>query len=65
MYWPDREGLLIFMEPAVVVMLLTCTCIAGLEKWTNANRSDSTVNDRLFPVKLTEIADWKSMSEYM
>ena len=38
---------------------------AGLEKLTNANRSVSSVNDRLFPVELTEIADWKSMSEYM
>ena len=37
----------------------------GLEKLTNANRSVSSVNDRLFPVELTEIADWKSMSEYM
>ena len=25
----------------------------------------STVNDRQFPVELTEIADWTSMSEYM
>ena len=32
---------------------------------TNVNRSVSTGNDRLFPVELTEIADWKSMSEYM
>ena len=32
---------------------------------TNANRSLSSVNDRLFPVELTEKADWKSMSEYM
>ena len=40
-------------------------CISGLEKLTNANRSVSTGNDRLFPVELTEIADWKSMSEYM
>ena len=39
--------------------------ISGLEKLTNANRSVSPVNDRLFPVELTEIADWKSMSEYM
>ena len=39
--------------------------LAGLEKLTNLNRSVSTVNDRLFPVELTEIADWKSMSEYM
>ena len=38
---------------------------SGLEKLTNANRSISTGNDRLFPVELTEIADWKSMSEYM
>ena len=37
----------------------------GLEKLTNANRSVSTGYDRLFPVELTEIADWKSMSEYM
>ena len=28
-----------------------------LEKLTNANRSVSSVNDRLFPVELTEIAD--------
>ena len=32
---------------------------------TNANRFVSTVNARLFPVELMEIADWKSMSEYM
>ena len=38
---------------------------AGLEKLTNANRSVSTVNDRLFPVEFTEISDWKSRSEYM
>ena len=38
---------------------------AGLEKLTNANRSVSTVNERLPPVELTEIADWKSMSEYI
>ena len=37
----------------------------GLEKLTNASRSVSTVNDQLFPVKLMEIADWTSMSEYM
>ena len=37
----------------------------GLEKLTNANRSVCSVIDRLFPVELTEIADWKSMSEYM
>ena len=39
--------------------------MSGLEKLTNANRSVSSVNDRLLPVELTEIADWKSMSEYM
>ena len=33
------------------------------EKLTNANRSVSSVNDRLFPVEFREIADWKSMSE--
>ena len=38
---------------------------AGLEKLTNANRSISTVNDQLFPVELTELADWTSMSEYI
>ena len=38
---------------------------SGLEKFTNANRSVSTVNDQLFPVELTEIASWMSMSEYM
>ena len=37
----------------------------GLEKLTNANPSVSSVNDRLFPVELTKIADWRSMSEYM
>ena len=40
-------------------------CIAGLEKLTSANWSVSPVNDRLFPIELTEIADWTSMSEYM
>ena len=39
--------------------------MARLEKLTNDNRSVSTGNDRLFPVELMEIADWKSMSEYM
>ena len=39
-------------------------CASGLEKLTNANRSVSSVNDRLFPVELTEIADWKTVSEY-
>ena len=36
-----------------------------LEKLTNANHFVSSKNDRLFPVDLTEIADGKSMSEYM
>ena len=36
----------------------------GLEKLINASRSVSTVNDRPFPIELTEIADWTSMSEY-
>ena len=44
--------------------LRVCTK-AGLEKLTNANRSVSTVNDRLFQVELAEIADWTSLSEYM
>ena len=38
---------------------------SGLEKLTNANWSVRTVNDRLFPVKLTETADWTSVSHYM
>ena len=42
-----------------------CRGISGLEKLTNANRSVSSVNDRLFPVELREIVDWKSMSKYM
>ena len=37
--------------------------VAGLEKLTNLSRSLSSVNDRVFPVELTEISDWKSMSE--
>ena len=44
------------------VMVLNL-CTSGLEKLTNANRSVSSKNYRLFPVELTEIADWKSMSE--
>ena len=43
----------------------TVQFLSGLEKLTNANRSVSSVNDRLFQVDLTEIADLKSMSEYM
>ena len=39
--------------------------VSGLEKLTNTNRSVCSVSDRLFTVELTEIADWKSMSEYM
>ena len=37
----------------------------GLEKLTNLNRSVISVNDQLFPVEVTEIADKKSMSEYI
>ena len=40
-------------------------CPSGLEKLTNANRSVSSVNDRLFPVELTEIADWVSVRIYV
>ena len=40
-------------------------CYIYIYKLTNADRSVSSVNDPLFPVELTEIADWKSMSEYM
>ena len=49
----------------MLIEWVSITCIPGLEKLTNANRSVSTGNDWLFPVELTEIADWKSMSEYM
>ena len=45
--------------------LTTSMPTARLEKLTNANRSVSSVNDRLFPVELTEIADWTSTSQYM
>ena len=37
------------------------TLRSGLEKLTNANRSVCSVSDRLFPVELTKIADWKSI----
>ena len=47
------------------ILYFSITCISGLEELTNANPSVSTVNDRRFPIKLTEIADWTSMSEYM
>ena len=40
-------------------------CVPGLEKLTNASRSVSKVDDQLFKVKLMEIANWKSRSEYM
>ena len=50
-----------WVGPQVLTTLVT----AGLEKLTNASRSINTVNDRLFPVELTEIADWTSMSQYM
>ena len=33
-------------------------CGSGLEKLTNANQSICSVNDRLFPVELAEIANW-------
>ena len=45
--------------------IISQNLVPGLEKLTNANRSVCSVSDRLFPVELTEIADWKSMSEYM
>ena len=53
------------IEFTLSVCVCVCVCVSGLEKLTNANRSVCTGNDRLFPVKLTEIADWTSMSEYM
>ena len=40
----------------LIIWLPILYCIPGLEKLTNANRS-SSVNDRLFPVELTDIAD--------
>ena len=58
--------MLCLLEAKIFIqMFLEYIYISGLEKLTNANRSVSSVNDRLFPVELTEIADWKSMSEYM
>ena len=55
----DGKGIYIY-----IYISLALIYISGLEKLTNANRSVSTGNDRLFPVELTEIADWRSMSEY-
>ena len=42
-----------FPTKQVYIVLST----SGLEKLKKANRSISAVNDRLFPVELTEIAD--------
>ena len=56
--WPVQSTGNYFCHPKGVVQ-------AGLAKLTNANRSISTVNDQLFPVELTELADWTSMSEYI
>ena len=49
----------------LVVVIKRVVTEAGLEKLTYANRSASSINDRLFLVELTEIAYCKSMSEYM
>ena len=56
------------LAPSMSSKFLICigsSNFCWVEKLTNANRSVSSVNDRLFPVELTETADWKSMSEYM
>ena len=66
-----KLGLLLFVLPYICSFFFLSRFFVkdisttGLEKLTNANRSVSSVNDRLFPVELTEIADWKSISEYM
>ena len=52
------------LSQMVLKQLTFSYCLSGLEKLTNANRSVCSVSDRLFPVELTEIADWNSMSEY-
>ena len=52
------------MKIFILLSISNDASVPGLEKLTNANRSVSTGNDRLFPVELTEIADWKSMAEY-
>ena len=49
----------------LVVVIKRVVTEAGLEKLTCAYRSVSSINDQLFPVELTEIADCKSMSKYM
>ena len=54
-----------FLSNFILGFILGVHLHPGLEKLTNANWSVSTGNDGLFPVELMEIADWKSMSEYM
>ena len=49
----------------VCVVEIQFESASGLEKLTNANRSISKVNEWLFLVELTEIADWESRFEYM
>ena len=51
-----------FLRRKKTLMFMSRT---GLEKLTNAKRSISKVNNRLFPVELMEIADWKSRLAYM
>ena len=51
------ENLLFLAVPILKHIRVNHWNRAGLEKLTNLNRSVSLVNDRLFPVELTEIAD--------
>ena len=52
------DFLVVFFLPMYLKQYIS---LPGLEKLTNANRSVSTGNDRLFPAELMEIAYWRSM----
>ena len=65
LHYTDITIMLYCTVPGTILPQSAKCISAGLEKLTNAYPSVSSVNDRLFPVELTEIADWKSMSEYM
>ena len=64
LYCVARMGILLVEEKDCIVNCIIIWLRSGLEKLTNANKSVSAVNDRLFPVELMEIAD-SSISEYM
>ena len=54
------------LEDLIVHGIYACgTVRSRAREIDKCNRSISSVSDRLFPVKLTEIADWMSISEYM